>query len=260
MSVREQREGPPERISIAGWVARIIAVVVFVPVRLLWEGCKFVGRAIVAAAEFCFDNLIEPLAKLLWYWLIRPAWAFCKDFLWGLLIHQLLWGMILTPLGALILDFLLRPLKRAVEEWLWRRILKPGLIWLWDSVIEPVGDWIARWILVPVAKAVLWLVYSLGKWLIVWPLHQLWRWVLRPILLALSAALLFGWRVATTIVRVLVVTPCRWLYRTVLRPILAVCGTVWRATVVRPVRFLYLRVITPMNKAAAELMTSLFGH
>ncbi|WP_330181175.1 hypothetical protein OHB26_33075 [Nocardia sp. NBC_01503] len=241
-------QGPPERVSIAGWIARAIAVVIFIPLRLLWEGCKLLGRGIAAALGYLFDTLIEPIAKLFWYWIIRPAWAFCKDFLWGLLIQQLLWGMILTPIGAFLLDFLLRPIKRAVEEWLWRRILRPGLIWFGEAIIEPI------------AKAVLYALHFLIRWLILWPLDQLWRWVLRPIRTAIGATLLFGWRVATTIVRVLVVTPCRWLYRIALQPLFAVIATVWRATVVRPVRFVYLRVVTPMNRAAAEVMTALFGR
>ncbi|MRH88414.1 hypothetical protein GFY24_13325 [Nocardia sp. SYP-A9097] len=260
MAVQGPEERTPERVSIAGWIARAIAVVIFIPLRLLWEGCKLFGRGVVAVLEFISEKLLEPLVKLFRYWVVRPIWAFFTDFLWGLILQQLLWGMILTPLGAFLLDFLLRPLKRAVEEWLWRRVLKPSLIWFGRKIIEPIANWIARWILVPIAQATMYVLYFIGRWLIAWPLTRLWRWALWPILSVLGAALLFGWRVATTIVRVLVVTPCRWLYRTALQPLFAIVATVWRATVVRPVRFVYLRVLTPMNKAAAELMTSLFGH
>ncbi|WP_327139969.1 hypothetical protein [Nocardia sp. NBC_01327] len=219
MSIQAPQQQTPEQVSIGGWAARTVAVVIFIPLRLLWEGCNLAGRMAVAVLDYIVENLLVPIAKLAWYWIIRPAWDFVRNYLWGLLIQHLLWGMILTPLGAALLDYFLRPIKRAVEDWLWRRVVRPALIWLADEVIEPVGTWIARWILRPIAGAIARAVTFVVEWLILWPLRQLWRWVLRPILLLVAATLAFGWRVATTVVRVLVVTPCRFLYRTVLQPL-----------------------------------------
>ncbi|MCU1645073.1 MAG: hypothetical protein JWN03_5348 [Nocardia sp.] len=260
MSIEAPEQQTPEQVSIGGWVARAVAVLIFLPLRLLWEGGKLAGRMAVAVLDYIVENLLVPVAKLAWYWIIRPAWAFVRNYLWGLLIQQLLWGMILTPLGAAVLDYFLRPIKRAVQDWLWRRVLRPALIWLVNEVIEPVATWIGRWILKPIAGATTWAVTFLVKWLIVWPLRRLWRWVLRPILLLLAATLVFGWQVATTVVRVLVVTPCRFLYRTVLQPLFAVIAKVWHTVVERPVRWLYLNVVTPMNKAASDFMSAIFDH
>ncbi|WP_067821980.1 hypothetical protein [Nocardia inohanensis] len=302
----------PERVSIAGWIARAIAMVIFVPPRLVWEGLKLLGRMFRAGLRYFLEELLAPLAKLFWYWVIRPIWAFAKNYLWGLLIQQLLWGMVLTPLGAFLLDFLLRPLKKAVEEWLWRRILLPGLrllawslmqigrgllflgkwlivvplVWLWRDVlrpgltwtnayvIHPFDLWVRNRVLAPLGRAVRWSFEQIGKlldllaavfeflgrWLILWPLRMLWRWLLRPVLLALGAIVVFGWQVATTVVNYLVVIPCRYLYRTVLQPLLALLATIWTACVTRPIRWVHQRIVTPLNKWAAEAIATVFGN
>ncbi|WP_067689623.1 hypothetical protein [Nocardia jejuensis] len=342
--------GTPLHISILSWIARAIALVTFVPPRLLWEGCKLTVRIVVATVFFVRDRVLVPALELIWYWVVRPAWAFVENYLWGLLLQQFLWGWILTPLGAFLLDFFLRPMKRAVEEWLWRRVLRPalswmftvalpavvnalwrwilkpagqatvwiatflyawlivrparllwrGALWCWDGVLwawqgvlwawqgvrwlgrrmlwvwqhvvrpcgarlytgllRPAGRWIERWILRPIIDAVAWTADFVRTWLIVWPARQFWRWILRPLLYALVALVVLGWRFATTVVRVLVVTPCRYLYHTVLQPLFVMIAAVWDATVTRPVRWVYRKVITPMNKAAADIMTAVFGN
>ncbi|MEV6772255.1 hypothetical protein AB0N05_26855 [Nocardia sp. NPDC051030] len=259
-SARTPEERTPERVTIAGWLARAIAVLVFIPLRLLWEVCKLTVRVTINVLGYIFDNLLKPVAELAWHWIARPAWALVKDYLWGLLIQQLLWGMVLTPLGAFLLDFFLRPLKRAVEEWLWRRMLHPALVWLFRRVLEPVGKWIMRWILAPVGKAIALTLLFLAEWLLIRPLYVVFRWIIWPILCVLGAALYFGWKVATAVVGVLVVAPCRFFYRTVLHPILKVFAASWQAVVARPIRWIYLKVVMPMNKAAADIVTTLFGH
>ncbi|MET9284346.1 hypothetical protein ACWEPH_06625 [Nocardia beijingensis] len=239
---------PDTRVSIAQWIARGIAIVVLVPIRLLWEGVAFLGRAIGAALVFVARHLLVPAAEFIWHWVLRPAWIFAKDFLWGWLVQHLLWGLVLTPLLSLLLEYLLRPLRRAVEIFLWRR------------VIRPVGAWLLRWVVYPIAYAVAWVCHRVVKWLIVWPLAQLWRWVLRPLWNAVRATARYGWRVATLVVGLLVVLPCRALYRAVLRPVLGALAVVWLALVVRPVRWVHGTVVRPMNRWAAEIVTSVFGH
>ncbi|MEV0248279.1 hypothetical protein AB0H76_16910 [Nocardia sp. NPDC050712] len=236
------------QVSIAGWIGRVIAVVVLIPLRLLWEGLKALGRALAAVLAFVVEKLLAPGAQFVWDWVIRPVWLFFKDFLWGWLVQHVLWGLVLTPILALLLDYFLRPLRRALEDWLWRRVLRPA------------AQWLFRWVLAPVGRAIAWLGYQLTRWVIVWPLTQLWRWVLHPLWKALRATLIYAWRLTAVIVGVLVVIPCRFVYRTVLRPIVAGVAATWRFLVVRPARWLHATVITPMNRWAADLMAAVFGR
>ncbi|MEU8901221.1 hypothetical protein [Nocardia sp. NPDC048505] len=232
------------RVSPGAWIARAIAVVLLVPLRLLWEGLKLIGRVIAAAARYFVENLLIPVSTMVRYWVIRPLWLFVKNLVWGWLVQQVLWGLVLTPALALILDFILRPLRRAVEEWLWRRVLRPAAARL------------CRWVLYPVGRAVVWAGYQLARWLVLWPLAQLWRRILRPLWKALRATVVYAWRV----VGVLVVIPCRFLHRTVLGPMFRAFALAWRAAVVRPVRRLHATVIVPMNRWAAEVLNSVFGR
>ncbi|UFS98827.1 hypothetical protein [Nocardia huaxiensis] len=247
-----------EEVSIAGWIARAVAVLIFLPPRLLWEGLKalwravvFTGRMIVTGLRYLRDRLLVPAGKLFWYWVIRPAWFFVKDYLWGLLIQQLLWGMILTPIGAFLLDFLLRPLRRAVEDWLWRKILRPAFAWFFTKALPAVADAIWRWLLRPIGLAVLWVVGAIAwavkfliTWVLIWPVQTLWRTVIRPasswiytVVLAPSGRWFVRWIVhplvrgvqataravvaALTFLGIwLVVWPLQQLWRWIVRPLL----------------------------------------
>lgn len=244
----EDPRDPRQRASVGEWVARGVAIVLLIPVRLIWEGVKLCGRAVVAAAVFVLETLLSPVGRFLWFWVVRPLWLFVKDVLWGWAVQQVLWGMILTPLGALLMDWLLRPLRHAVEVWLWRHLLRPALGLLW------------RWILRPVLIAVAVAVRYLWRWCVEWPARQLWRWVLRPCGAAVAVVAAYGWRGATVVVRVLVVAPCVFVYRHAVRPVLRGLGRCWQVLVVRPVAVVYRRVLKPVNRAAAELIASVFGN
>lgn len=239
---------PDTRVSIAQWIARGLAIVVLVPIRLLWEGILLLGRVTGAAIVFVARHLLVPAAELIWHWLLRPAWIFAKVFLWGWVLQHLLWGLVLTPLASLLLEYLLRPLRRAVEIFLWRRIIRPAVAWL------------LRWVVSPIAYAVAWVCRYTVEWLIVWPLSRLWRWVLRPLWHVVRATARYGWRVAARIVGVLVVMPCRAVYRFALRPVFAASAVVWRALVVRPVRWVHGTIVRPMNRWAAEVVATVFGR
>ncbi|MET8779362.1 hypothetical protein ABZV58_30530 [Nocardia sp. NPDC004654] len=239
---------PSRPAGIGAWIARVIAIVLLVPIRLLWEGVRLLGRLLAAACYYFVTRLLAPVARFVWYWVIRPIWLFVKDFLWGWVLQHVLWGLVLTPLVALLLDYFLRPLRQAIERWLWRALLRPALAWLWRAVLEPlIGLLLAT-------------VYWLGKWCVVWPLVQLGRWVLRPLWMLTRAVLSYAWRVATVIVGVLVVAPCRFVHRTVLRPLLLALAAVWVVVVVRPLRWVHGNVITPVNRWAAEILTGVFGR
>ncbi|TQM33391.1 hypothetical protein [Nocardia bhagyanarayanae] len=239
---------PPRPAGLGAWIARVIAVVLLVPVRLLWEGVRLLGRLLAAAFSYVVTRLLAPVARFVWYWVIRPIWLFFKDFLWGWVLQHVLWGLVLTPLVAVLLDYFLRPLRQAIERWLWRALLRPALAWLWRAVLEPlIGLLLAT-------------AYWLGKWFVVWPLVQLWRWVLRPLWALSRTVLSYAWRVATVIVGVLVVVPCRFVYRSVLRPLLLALAAAWVAVVVRPVRWVHGNVVTPVNRWAAEILAGVFGR
>ncbi|NUP32589.1 MAG: hypothetical protein HOV66_00120 [Streptomycetaceae bacterium] len=239
---------PAPRTSIGQWIARIVAIVVLIPLRLLWEGVKLVCRILLAALVLFWLRLMRPVGRFLHRWVLRPLWIVLKDFLWGRLLQHLLWGLILTPIVAFVVDWILKPVRKAVEEFLWRRVLVPAGRWLWRRALKPI------------AKVVLCVVVFVLNWCVVWPLRLLWRWILHPLWRALKATLRYGWRVATAIVRVTVVIPCRALYRTVLRPVLHALGVVWRYAVARPARRLNTRVLRPMNRFAADIWSGILGR
>ncbi|MGV9833555.1 hypothetical protein ACWDUL_05030 [Nocardia niigatensis] len=278
MSNRAPEAPTPEHVSILGWIARGIVLVVFVPPRLVWEALKRIPGLIAAAFRLFNEHLARPLAILFRDWVFRPLRNFVRNYLWHLLIQQLLFGMVLTPIGAFLLAYFLRPIQHAIEDWLWRRVLKPGIPWIFRTVIEPIADaigWILamtwKW-LIAVPISALWrrilqpgghwllvaVIEPLVTWLFVWPAQQLWRWVLRPLVYAVIVTVVFGWRVATTVVRITVVTPCRWFNRTVLQPLFAAIARAWRA-LVGPVRWAYQRVVMPWRARIAEVWTGLFG-
>ncbi|GAB2529970.1 hypothetical protein [Nocardia heshunensis] len=262
MTTQAPERATPQHVSIWGWIARGLVLVIFVPPRLVWEAMKAIPRLIAAAFRLFTEHLAKPLAILFRDWVFRPLRNFVRNYLWHLLIQQLLFGVILTPLGAFLLAYLLRPIQHAIEDWLWRRVLKPGSRWVFRHLILPIAVGIVRivtlawtYVIEPIGIA----ITFLGRWLIVWPLRQLWRWILRPPLLALVAVVVFGWRVATTVVAVTVVAPCRWIYRTVLQPLFAAIARAWRA-LIAPVRWAYRNVVMPWRSRAAEVWTLIFGR
>ncbi|WP_405496172.1 hypothetical protein [Nocardia sp. NBC_00511] len=340
----------PEPVSLGIWIARALVLVVFVPPRLLWEAITRIPGLIAAAARLVVNHLLKPVSILFRDWVYRPAVNFVRNYLWHLVIQQLLWGMVLTPLGAFLLSFLLRPLQHAVEDFLWRRVLKPGIPWVFDHlvmpvvravawlvitivkwvvvlpistlwlrvlkpgvpwiwnravvpagqgivhlvssavnllitqplsmlwrrvvqpgghwvrirVVEPVTAWMLRWVLRPAARAAAWTGEALlatarflVTWLLIWPARQFWLWVLRPLLYGLLITVVFGWKVATTVVGVVVIEPCRWFNRVALQPLFAAIARAWRA-LAGPVRWTYQKVIMPWRARASEVWTMVF--
>lgn len=258
---------PRRPVSIGEWVARAFAVVLLVPVRLVWEGLKLCGRAIVAAGVFVRDKVLVPVRRFVWYWLVRPLWLFLKDGVWGWVIQHVLWGMVLTPLGAFVLAWVLRPLRYAVEQWLWRGAIRPVLVLVWRWVLRPVlyaiaatGDWLWQWLLRPVLHAIAVAGRWLWEWCVLWPLRMVQRWILRPCGILLASLAEYGWRGATAVVRVLVVTPCVFVYRYALRPVLHALAVAGEVVVVRPIAWVHRRVVVPMNRAVADLWNTIFGR
>jgi hypothetical protein len=204
------------------WPARAVAVVIVLPLRLLWEAVAAVSRAVYAAV-------------------LRPL---------GLLINQ----VIVRPLTWLFTVLVVIPAR-----WLVSVLVVIALRWLWQAVLTPVGRWLYAYVLVPIGRAVRWVVAGLLLIILIpivyvlelvgQGLRALYRWA-RPALVAIGRvivdALSFAWGVATVVVRFLgrvlfhaVVRPVRWVWRTALRPVLVASGRAiawtWRAGVAAPV-------------------------
>lgn len=250
---------PPEPEPPAGpaWLvvpARVIALIVVVPFRLLYDLLTVVGRGVAA----CWRVLIRvpaAIAVALYRWVLRPLglvlwWPLRMLGLGIAAAARRLYRYVLTPIGHVLDLVLLRPL----------RALGRGLAWL--------GGWIGR--------GFAWLFRGIG-WLlavlIVLPVSLLWRYLLLPPLLGLAwvarwigrglaaawrafaASVVWTWRQTGRclgwLLRVFVVVPARALWRYVLAPIGAgIAGTwrlsarilswLWRTLVVAPFRVLVL--------------------
>lgn len=118
-------------------VARGIALVVVVPVRLVWDALAFclrhlwrwilapVGRAL----GWLIDVLILTPLRWLWQWVVVPV----AKALWWLVDL-----LVLTPLG-----------------WLWQWVVVPvarALWWLVDLVVVTPFGWLWRYVLAPVGR------------------------------------------------------------------------------------------------------------
>ncbi|MFI1579611.1 hypothetical protein [Embleya sp. NPDC020630] len=213
--------------TVVRWPARIIALIIVVPLRLLWELVRLIGRGI----KFLFwDWFLRPilrgLKKLLWDWFLYPVLSFVGRYILVPLANALAW--VFTRLIHRPLAFLFRYLLLVPGAWLWRHVLRPigratllALRFAWDVstavlnflIVRPLS-WLWRAVLVPIGRgiAVVW------RHLVVLPVAWAWRNVLTPIGRAIRAV----WRV-------LVVAPCRWVGRAILRPIGRATSEVLRA-------------------------------
>ncbi|MET8200749.1 hypothetical protein [Micromonospora taraxaci] len=155
-------------------VARGVALVFVLPVRLLWE-------LIAAAGRLLYRHLLSPTGRFLRDWLVAPL-------VWGL--HRLLW----RPLVWCAHNLIWLPLT-----WVARNLLWLPLVWLGRGVA-----WVARtlvWLpLVWLGRALAWVART-----VVWsPLVWLARRGLRPPLVALG-------RVLVWLTEHLVLRPLRWV-------------------------------------------------
>jgi len=203
------------------WPARVIAIVIVVPLRLLWEAVAAVGRAVYA-------GLLEPLGRLLDFVIVRPArWLFTV--------------LVVIPVRRLCRVLVVIPLS-----WLWRAILTPAGRWSYERLLVPVGRalrWVTMGLLLIIMTPVGYVLGLIGR-----GIRALYRWA-RPGLAAvgqvIADALSYGWDVATAVARFLgrvlfhtVVRPVRWVWRSTVRPVLAATGAAitwtWRVMVASP--------------------------
>ncbi|WP_187237315.1 hypothetical protein [Actinomadura sp. HBU206391] len=210
------------------WPARVIAVLVVVPVRLLWEAAAAIGRLLNAVLlrplGWLFMTLVVTPLQFLWLWLVvRPA--------------GLLYRAVLTPVGRFLYQYLLRPVGRALR-WL--------VVGLAIIVFTPIA-WVAR-----------------GIGAAVMALYRLTRPVLAAIGHVLMDALSFGWRVGGVVARyvglvlgLLIVRPLRWLWRALLRPVLAAVRWTWNLLVVAPLRWVTVSVLRPIGGATRAVLRAM---
>ncbi|MFJ7073266.1 hypothetical protein [Streptomyces sp. NPDC098781] len=286
---RQQRQPAPEGCLVVAvrLPVRIVALVLVVPVRMVWD-------ALVVAGRFLDDTVLRPLGRaLLWLGRALFVWPFVG-----------LWRYVVVPVGV-GLGWLGKVLLVVPAVWLYRYALTPvghacawvargigaGLAWLHARVLTPLGHyvmWVLRGlgaVLGAIGLGVFGAVAWLARYLVVVPALWVYEWILTPVGRALA------WLVRTVatgigvtlywITRVLVVLPALGLYRWVLAPAgraLAVVGReigdalghAWRVAgrislvvgrflanlfrwiFVEPVRWVYRTVLTPVGHAVRD--------
>ncbi|WP_418060877.1 hypothetical protein [Pimelobacter simplex] len=122
---------PPAHVLVR-WPARVVAVLVVLPVRALWDGFG----AAAGLVERFWDGVV-----------VRPWVAFWR---WV--------GRLLRPFGRLLavplrwfLAYVARPAGR-VLDWCWQYLVLTPTLWLWRVLVAPFG----RGILAPIGRALRW--------------------------------------------------------------------------------------------------------
>ncbi|WNI15484.1 hypothetical protein [Actinacidiphila sp. ITFR-21] len=210
--------------------ARVLALVVVLPVRLLWDVLCAAGRAARTAADVLGRRVLYPPARLLAValaWLVRVlavvplaalgryvlvpagrvlAWAVAAAAHWLLAVPAAaLWTYVLAPLGRGTRWCLLG--LGAVTAWLVRVLVAVPAGWLWRVAAVPLG----------VAAGLV--AAFLLRWLLVVPLVALWRYAVTPAGRGARWVLRGAWRVLVLLVGVLVVAPSVFVWRRVLVPV-----------------------------------------
>jgi hypothetical protein len=220
----------PELAPWIRWPVWVLAAVVVLPLRLLWELLQALGGFLVRYVG-------RPLVWLWFYLVVVPGW-------W-LLRH-----VVVPPLR------LLRELLQALGGFLVRYVGRP-LVWLWFYLVVVPGSWFLRhaivrplrfllrylvivpltWLWPGLVLVVPWLAY----WLIAVPFAWCWR-VSAPLLRFLGQALTALANGVGVLIRGIfqrVLMPgwqgAGWIlghiYRWVLRPVGRAVAWVWRRTV-----------------------------
>jgi hypothetical protein len=218
----------------------MIAVLIAVPLRLLWEAIALTGRFVNA-------------------YVLRPiGWLFKM--------------LVVIPLRWLFLTLIMSPVRWL---WLWLVVRPAGL--LYRAVLVPVGRALYHYLLAPIGRGLHWLAVGLAIIIctpIAWVLGAVVKVVLalyrfvRPALAAfghvLMDALSFGRRAADVVLRFIglvlyqvIVRPLRWLWRTLIRPVLAAVRWAWNLLVVRTLRWVTVSVLRPIGGATRSALRAM---
>lgn len=250
-------------------VARGVALVFVLPVRLIWE-------LIAAAGRLLYRHLLSPAGRFLRDWLVAPlVWA----------LHRLLW----RPLVWCASNLIWLPLTWAARHLVWLPLvwLGQGVAWVARTLVWLPLVWLARRGLRPPLVALGRVLAWLTEHLVLRPLRWvgaaltpvgrlLWRgvgmlagalgaalaglvrgigWVVVGFGRLVVVAVVGAWRTAGWVLRLvyrLVLRPIghgmRWLWRHTVRPLLSGVRWVWSVTVVpvaRGLRAAWRATVTP---------------
>jgi hypothetical protein len=217
-------------------------LIVVVPLRLLWELLRAVGR-------FTGAYVLRPIAIALYHVLLRPL-AWLLKTLWQLfraLMQGVAWlfRTLGRPLWWLLRVLVLIPLVWSAEE-----VLAPVAEFVWSYVLRPFGialGWTLRMLVTPFVYAVRWLALGLAA---------LWR-LLVPALVVIGRGIAYCWHLAGLVLFHVFVRPAVWTWRTLVMPVLRAVAAAWRATVVPAARWFGSHVWEPARAAARSVSRAL---
>ncbi|MET9883618.1 hypothetical protein ABZZ20_10800 [Streptomyces sp. NPDC006430] len=233
---------------------KIVALLVVLPVRVVWDLLVGCGRAVRR-------HVLGPLSV----YVLQPvlgALGWVLTVLFGLLFVWPwvgLWRYVLAPVGRATYAWLLAPLGRFLYAYLLRPLgevlarLGRGLLWLAGAVhryvLTPVGHALAwtgamvhRHLLRPLGLAVRWVACGVHRYLLA-PLWQVVVWAWHVAGRSVRAL----WRAVRWVGWVLLGWPASQVYRYVLTPVGHVLRDVWRT------------VRVTVRDVRAELRRALFG-
>jgi hypothetical protein len=229
--VSEVTQDAPEPAFWIRWPVLVIAVGVFLPLRLVWELLRLVGRLLARYAArplgWCWREVV---VGLVWRYCValpfRLLWRFL-GVVYRLLERLFVWGWRQLLADALLGRYVVRPLA-----WVWRHVI----VWFLRNVVERLGWFLVRYLLIvplewlwprlvvaPVMalnRMIAWFLRVSAPWRrrlgqalargFAWLLREIVRWGLRP-----------GWRVAAA--------AGRWLRKSLLVPAAAVVRSLFSA-------------------------------
>ncbi|MFE2876182.1 hypothetical protein ACFXG6_09750 [Streptomyces roseus] len=273
-------------VGIVRVPVKIVALIVVLPVRVVWDLLVAFGQAVHRyllgpLSAYVLEPLLRGtglvltvLLKLVFVWPWVGLWRYALQPLYAHLLAPVgrgLYAYLLRPLGRALarvarggMRYLLAPLARGVTWLLWA-LAMTLFVWpwvgLWRYVLTPAGRGLAwagavlyRYVLTPAGQAVAWTGAVLYRYL----LRPVGLGVYRYLLAPLGQVLVWAWHVAGRIVRavwrgvrlvgwVLVGWPAAQVYRHVLTPVGHVVRDVWRT------------VRDTVREVRAEVRRALFG-
>ncbi|MFD9723887.1 hypothetical protein [Streptomyces sp. NPDC059072] len=205
---------------------KIVAVLVVLPVRVVWELLVALGRALHRhVLGPLYAHVVEPVFRAVG-WLLGTVLKLVFVWPWvGL------WRYVLVPVGRFLGGHVFRPLGEA-------------LAW--------VGRAGVTYLLAPLAKGGMWCGWALGMALFVWPWVALWRYVLVPVGQGIGWMAAVVYRYTLTPVGQGLVWLVGAVYRYVLTPVGR--GFVWLVGAV------YRYVLTPLGQGLVWLVVALFRY
>ncbi|WP_063831239.1 hypothetical protein [Streptomyces sp. NRRL F-2664] len=224
---------------------KIVAVLVVLPVRVIWELLVGAGRAL-------HRNVLGPLYVHVLEPLLRALGRLVGTLLKLVLLWPWvgLWRYVITPVGQGV---------AWLGRGLYQRVLAPGGRFLTVHVLRPLGEalaWVGRggmrYLLAPLGRGAARLVRFLGMLLFVWPWVGLWRYVLAPVGRAIAWLGAAAYRYLLTPVGHGLVWLAVAVYRYLLRPV--GLGVAWLVVGV------YRYLLRPVGLGLARLASALYRY